>query len=111
MHANCAESAHEYGWRVTAIGVGVPECIDASGRLRSRGIIAWDRSRDPGTAATVEQVLGGVLAASGEQRDDLVRAAQEERSRPHLPPIRLAVLGAKSGVFGAGLAALTSEDA
>lgn len=240
--------AHEQGWRVAAIGIGVPEYVDAIGRLRSRDVIAWDRqplevfedlgpivvesdvrcgaiaealvgagqglssllyasigtgiscalvidghpwrgsrgeaialgelpvdrSLDPGSAATVEQfasgaaiarrysrltgesvdgahevlararaqdrraatvvegaavalgaalawavhlwdperiVLGGGLGASGEQWADLVRAAYEERSRPHPPPIRLAALGANSGVIGAGLAALTSEHA
>jgi len=56
-------------------------------------------------------VLGGGLGASGGPWVDAIRATYVERSRPDPPPIIVAALGANSGVIGAGLAALTSDDA
>lgn len=56
-------------------------------------------------------VLGGGLGASGGPWCELVGRTYLERSRPEPPPIITALLGANSGVVGAGLVALSAHEA
>lgn len=43
LAASLRAEAAERGWRVTAVGAGFPEYVDASGRLTSREVLAWTR--------------------------------------------------------------------
>jgi glucokinase len=54
-----ASRAIEEGWGIGAIGVGMPEYVDAPGRLRSRDVIAWDRQ-----PLEVFEVMGPVAVES-----------------------------------------------
>ena len=54
-----ARRAIEEGWGIGAIGVGMPEYVDALGRLRSRDVIAWDRQ-----PLEVFEVMGPVTVES-----------------------------------------------
>lgn len=37
-----AQRARDQGWVIEGVGVGMPEYVDAAGRLRSRDVMAWD---------------------------------------------------------------------
>ncbi|MBM3687151.1 MAG: ROK family protein [Actinobacteria bacterium] len=61
--------ARERGLEIEAVGVGVPEYVDAHGRLRSRDVIAWDRQpmevfADLGPVVVESDVRCGALAES-----------------------------------------------
>ena len=61
--------ARERGLAIEAVGVGVPEYVDAHGRLRSRDVIAWDRQpmevfADLGPVFVESDVRCGALAES-----------------------------------------------
>lgn len=43
LAVDMASRARDKGWVVDAVGVGVPEYVDAQGVLRSRDVIDWDR--------------------------------------------------------------------
>ena len=43
LAAEVSDRARDQGWVIDSVGIGVPEYVDARGRLRSRDVIAWDR--------------------------------------------------------------------
>lgn len=62
-----AVRASSDGWRIDAVGVGVPEYVDATGLLRSRDVIAWDRQPlevfgDLGSVVVESDVRCGAVA-------------------------------------------------
>lgn len=59
LAAAMAVRARDQGWSIDAVGVGVPEYVDAQGMLRSRDVIAWDQQ--PGD---VFSSLGHVIVES-----------------------------------------------
>lgn len=63
------DRARGAGWDIHAVGVGMPEYVDASGLLRSRDVIAWDRQplelfADLGPVVVESDVRCGAIAES-----------------------------------------------
>lgn len=61
------DRARDHGWAIDAVGIGVPEYVDANGLLRSRDVIAWDRQpgdvfSDLGRVVVESDVRCGALA-------------------------------------------------